>query len=813
MSAGAGLVRIRIRGAERVVGGARPLNIGRDPACDIVIPNALVSRRHAILRFVESDGWVLEDAGSRGGTYVDGTRVATVCVGADTVVWLGDPVTGERIEFAALPPLGATSGALPPIGRGELVSVHDVRAMVRIGRAPDNDIVVADLLASRHHAELREEGGGNWSIVDLDSHNGTFLNGRRVVRAPIGEGEAVAVGRHSFRMSDGRLEEYLDRGGVTLAARGLTVRTPEGRVILDDLSFDLPASTMLAVVGPTGAGKSTFAKALTGFRPADAGSVLYGGRDLYASYDELRTRIGYVPQEDILHQELTVARALEFGAELRFPADVAASDRHQRVQGVMDELGLADRADVAIHTLSGGERKRTSVALELLSKPALLLLDEPTSGLDPGFEKGVMQLLSRLARDGRTVIVVTHSLQSLDLCDRVMFLAPGGRLAFFGRPQSALAYFGHDDYADVFQELSQDRRRDWTSQFTSHRPSRGSEARPSAAPARPVTNAEHAGTAQSSARWKHEVSTLVRRQVAILGSDRRTAAFLAMGVLLPGLAIFALVEPDALNQGAAVPSRDGRTLLSALVIAGASIGAANALREIVKEAPIYLRERAIGVSISAYVLSKLAVIGAMTVAQTVLLVGLATARANGPQDGVLLPGRAELIFDVALAALAAMALGLLISALVSSSEKAMALIAVIFIVQWLFSGAAVELRGKPVLQGVAYLTSANWGLAAAASTADLHELERRGCDGSRPARAGGPEPSCDWRWSSDVLPWFTDVVALVVLTATTSSGVWFVLVRRDNQRRDGARRGAVRSALRRPVALRGASPAKQDPPP
>jgi len=495
-----------------------------------------------------------------------------------------------------------------------------------------------------------------------------------------------------------------------------------------------------------------------------------------------------------------VARALEFGAELRFPIDVPSSDRQQRIGEVMGELGLTERSDVAIHKLSGGERKRTSVALELLCKPSLLLLDEPTSGLDPGFEKGVMQLLAQLARDGRTVVVVTHSLQSLELCDRVMFLAPGGRLAFFGVPGDALAFFGHDDYADVFQELSQHRSRDWTGEFNRHSP--GSPPRRPSQPDNAPTPSTAADLSVDSGlarrRWKRQVSTLVHRQLAVLASDRRTAVFLAVGVLIPGLAILALVAPGALDQEARSPSRDARTLLSALVIAGASIGAANALREIVKEAPIYQRERAIGVAISAYVVSKLLVIGAVTVGQVVLLVGLATARANGPRSGAVLPGRIELVFEVALAALAAMALGLLISALVSSSEKAMALIAVIFIVQWLFSGAAVDLRGKPVLQGVGYLTSANWGLAAAASTSDLFALEQRGCDVSPPAPPGTREASCDRRWSADPLQWLTNSLALVVLAATTSGAVWLVLDRRDRRLQPrAARRSAIRPARRR----------------
>src|SRR5205823_10668385 len=175
-------------------------------------------------------------------------------------------------------------------------------------------------------------------------------------------------------------------------------------------------------------------------------------------------RIGYVPQDDILHPQLTVRRALGFAAELRFPSDVSKEERDRAVEGVMEELGLSHRADLPIHKLSGGQRKRVSVALELITKPSLLFLDEPTSGLDPGFEKSAMELLRSLADGGRTVIVVTHSLQSLDLCDRVIFLAPGGSTAFFGRPAEALAYFGRPDYADVFRDVEA-QTQDWKTKF------------------------------------------------------------------------------------------------------------------------------------------------------------------------------------------------------------------------------------------------------------------------------------------------------------------------------------------------------------
>ncbi len=252
----------------------------------------------------------------------------------------------------------------------------------------------------------------------------------------------VGIGHALFHLDGDRLVERIDAGAVAFRARDLVVRTPKGKTLLEGVGFSLEENSLLAVVGPSGAGKSTLLRALTGFRPADSGTVEYADRDLYADYDELRQRIGLVPQDDILHPQLTVRRALAYAARLRFPSDVSVPEREARIDQVIGELGLGGQAEQRIDSLSGGQRKRTSVALELLTRPSLLFLDEPTSGLDPGLDKSVMHTLRGLADDGRTVVVVTHNVANLDVCDRLLLLAPGGTLAYFGPPREALQYFG-----------------------------------------------------------------------------------------------------------------------------------------------------------------------------------------------------------------------------------------------------------------------------------------------------------------------------------------------------------------------------------
>ena len=308
---------------------------------------------------------------------------------------------------------------------------------MRIGRVPDNDVVLSDLNVSRHHAELRKSPTGQYEIVDLGSHNGTFVNGQRVTKQVLTEQDLVSIGSSTFRLTGGELRQFVDDGNITFTAQELVVKAGS-KVLLDHVSFPIPEKCLLGVIGPSGAGKSTLLGALTGMRPATTGTVLYDNRDLYQNYNELRYRIGLVPQESVLHTQLTARRALQYSAELRFPADVKPAERDGRVDEVMGELGLTRHANTRADRLSGGQLKRVNVAQELLTKPSLLFLDEPTSGLDPGLDKSVMEQMRDLAHDGRTVIVVTHSVDNLDTCDRLLVLVPGGRIAYYGPPEEGL---------------------------------------------------------------------------------------------------------------------------------------------------------------------------------------------------------------------------------------------------------------------------------------------------------------------------------------------------------------------------------------
>ncbi|WP_405673461.1 FHA domain-containing protein [Streptomyces sp. NBC_01530] len=754
-----------------VMSPGRDYHVGRDPLSDIVIDDARVSWHHAVLR-PDADHWTLEDDNSTNGTFADGRRVRAWGVGPGSVIHFGNPSDGPRavLTRASAPvpehPTAAAAVSMPGV-TGTFRRPTSVRPLpartVRIGRAPENDLVIDDLVVSRRHAELRARSKGAYEIADLGSHNGTFLNGSPVTVAPIGPGDIVGIGHSAFSLVGDQLQEYVDTGEVSLDVQDLTVAVDRGRrTLLDHVSFPVGRKCLLAVVGPSGAGKSTLLNALTGQRPADHGTVLYDGRDLYRDYAELRQRIGLVPQDDILHAQLTVRSALSYAAELRFPQDTAKAERRARVDEVIRELGLEQRAGQPVHSLSGGQRKRVSVALELLTKPSLLFLDEPTSGLDPGMDRSVMHMLRGLADDGRTVIVVTHSVLSLDVCDRLLVLAPGGRIAYYGLPEDALAFFGFEQWPEAFESFERDHDRDWAgdfrfSPFHRHYVSEAT-AQPRVSRSGPVVI-----TAPPRPRSRGaQLGTLVRRYAAALGADR---TFLAIMIALP----FVMGAMARALAGSKLTQSTAMNALLILCVGGVLTGAANAVRELVKERTIYQRERAVGLSRSAYLMSKVVVLGTITVLQAVVLslVALLGVDLNAPGgEGVLMPPLVEITVAVALLAFTAMMLGLLVSAQVRKEEVTMPLLVLLAIVQVVLCGALLKLDGVPGLEQLSWLVPSRWALGAMAGTVGLARI--------LPGDLTG-DPL--FRHSAGV--WLLNIAMLVVLSAVFGFAVSRLLRRHE----------------------------------
>ncbi len=595
---------------------------------------------------------------------------------------------------------------------------------VSIGRSAENDIVLPSLSVSRAHAKL-EVANGRVLLSDLGSANGTYVNGARCGERVLEPEDIVRIGPYKLVYRDGAIEHYDDSRAVRLDVHDLT-RIISGKTILDRVGFSVRPGELVAIAGTSGAGKSTLLDALIGLRPATSGRVIVNGADLYRARDALRPLIGYVPQATILPTQLTVRRALHYVARLRLPPDVSREDADQRVDEVMRELEIHQRRDVEIGRLSGGQQKRASIAAELISRPGLFFLDEPTSGLDPGLTRRVTAITRVLAGLGSTVIVISHDVESLELADRLIFLASGGRVVFTGTPREALEFFGVSDLAEVYPQVEAGDPVAWQEKFKASRFYRGApepEAAPSeeeAASARWDPFGFIAGsTRQGSSAWR-QFRIVVTRYVETIVRDRRTLLLLLAQA--PVIALFLTIvakttdfqppPPAAIAQAKAlgVPAAKLAAALPVLLAATATwFGAINAAREIVKELPIFLRERLGGLRVAPYLASKVLVLAVLCLVQTATMLGIIWLKVDLPSSGALMPGPLEIWISLNLAALSALGLGLVISASAPSADRAQTLVPLVLIPQFIFIGGPGT---GTVGQWLSYLTVTHWSVEA-----------------------------------------------------------------------------------------------------
>lgn len=591
-----------------------------------------------------------------------------------------------------------------------------------VGRDPSCSLVLDSPMISRRHAELVRSGEA-YVIRDLGSANGTFLDGVRVHEAPLRPGQEVYVGPCRLVFDGRALKETEEAGRIRVDAVDVVYQPPTApKPILNGIKFSVRAGEFVALVGASGAGKSTLLSCLLGLRRPNSGRILYNGRDIAGAMDLFRALVGFVPQDDIVHRDLEVEDALRYSARMRLPSDTDEREVQRRIDFVLATMGLAHRRHNVISTLSGGERKRVSMAVELLTEPGVMFMDEPTSGLDPGMEKRTMELLARLARGGRTVILITHATQNIVLCDRVAFLAPGGRLVFYGPPQEALAFFGVEDFADIYLALNTvESGLEWRERFEASR-SRGTGAIPHDDSPPPPQRTE--GPLQALQTSLRQLQMLMSRYARLLKADRQNLALLLGQAPAIGLILAFLFQPDVFGlqqeftQKGLFPIQDGQTLLFMLMVSCLMFGVVNSCREIVKELPIFRRERLVNLQLLPYLLSKVLLLGAIGLAQSAILLAAVSARVPlglGP------PAFLELYLFLFAACLGGVLMGLLLSSLTASAEQAMSLVSVVLILQIVLSGAFIRPDAMPLpIMILSVLSVSRWCFAGLGGLLNLN---------------------------------------------------------------------------------------------
>ncbi len=792
--------------------------IGRDPANDICISEPVVSWHHARLEQV-AGGYRILDLGSSNGLSCQDTQVADMLLADGDVLWIASEVSltyriapapeAPAPEAPAAEPdtlreaVSATPVAETPIPRKAAPSVpaeeavrveaaplyatmvgtetpgaglHKIdlreRTELTIGRSPENDLQLSYPTISRHHARISRVGTGEeYVIEDLRSANGTVVNDEFIEPGephPLQPGSTLRIGPIKLIFAPEAMRLVDESRNLRLDALHLNQFVGKGVNLLQDISLAILPREFVALVGVSGAGKSTLMNALAGFWPASDGAVLVNGTNLYRRFDVFRTDLGYVPQDDIIHRELSAEKALNYVARLRLPADMTASERRETVTEELKTLGLIERKDVRVGSLSGGQRKRVSIGVERLTQPGLFFLDEATSGLDPGTENRLMRLLRQLADDGQTIVLVTHATKNVMLCDQVAFLAKGGRLAFFGPPAEALEYFGVTDFDEIYEQLEDERSPEEWAELYRHSPQYGKyvvkrlqdtygellDTRPEPSAARGGAAARRPGLATTRKVRRpsalRQFAVLTVRYMDIIRADRIN--LLLMLLIAPVLGAMDLIAwPREVFDPVEGDASRAMVMLFMSAIIPFLIGALSSVREIVKEKAIYRRERTVNLRILPYVLSKVAVgfLYALYIAAVLLLLKLLAVDFSHLEFGDL----ALYYLIIVLAVLSGVMWGLLISAVAPREEQAMLLLIVVVVAQMIFSGGILALDELGVVgEGIGYTTSSKWSFEA---LVDVSQVERGDCEG----------PSLENCELSGLQLYDTDPERRVVLTA------------------------------------------------
>jgi ABC-type multidrug transport system ATPase subunit len=720
--------------ASSPLSSTRTIRIGRSPDSDVVIDLPMISWEHARISS-ENGEFFIEDLHSSNGTSLNqiGNKITRSRIQITDEVYLGSlKVSASRL----------LKGAGTAIGTPAPQPVDLQEQTVILGRDPECGEPLDDPLVSWHHAKISRSGSSVF-LEDLSSRNGTFLNGIRITsKTELREGQEIGIGGFQFRLvANGKLERREYHGNVSISAVGVCVAVG-GKRLLDPISLTVYPSEMVALMGPAGAGKTTFLKALNGYTPPEAGNVLFNGVDLYQSYDQFRQQMGYVPQDDIVHSQLTVREALYFSTKLR--TDLSDNEIEARIDKILDELGILDKKNTLIGSpekkvLSGGQRKRVNIAMELITNSPVLFLDEPTSGLSSYDAEGVIDLLKRLAGEGKTIITTIHQ-PSIDVYrkfDNLIMISRDrggcGSLAYYGPAFPDSIEFFHppaQQQADkstlnpemLLTGLSKESTADWVKRFGKSRYQK-------------MFIDDRAGKVKGEGTQKDVSSTrslgfgqwwtLLRRNIVLRTRDRAqliiTLLQAPLFAVLIALVFGHVKDPENLSRTLNVQPTDAAVSLAKaqqdfgqlsgnlvgieflLVVAAIWFGCNNAARDVVGEWSIYQRERMVNLKLPSYVFSKFFVLVGLCIFQCLTLLSVVYfacgLRGNFLREATILIA----------SSLVGAALGLAISARSSTTETAIALLPVVLLPVITLGGGIRAIYKMPIpARLMSYVAPSRW---------------------------------------------------------------------------------------------------------
>ncbi|AHB88141.1 ABC-type transport system ATPase component [Thermosynechococcus sp. NK55a] len=778
--------------------------LGRDHQwADLVVPDdplwSVISGRHAVFKQQGATYYLWDGDGnqrhSTNGTFYNRRRIGIeegFALGETLRLEIGQDPKNKvqllvQIQFAG-------TASPPPLPQQRRLVLKTLKEWpLTLGRQASNSYQHWQLDAptvSLRHASIDRTSAGLYVLRDLGSSNGTYVNAK-LLKGPytLRNGDQIRIGPFVLLYRHETLE-ITDQGShLRIDAWGLErrVKTPAGdRSLLQGVSFVAEPRQLVGIVGGSGTGKSTLLKVLMGLDPPQEGQVLLNGLNLHRHLGTYRHQIGYVPQDDIVHARLTVAEVLNYAAQLRLPADTDAQNRRAAIERVLEQVQLRGTEHQLVASLSGGQRKRVSIAVELLANPKLFFLDEPTSGLDPGLDFLLMQLLRQLADQERTIVLVTHATSHVYLCDRLLVLGPGGRLCYFGPADEARQFFSPtgdrplNSVAEIYALLTPENSAAWSQKFRqsahyerylashlsigSHYESTsvlGAESRPNAEPPPQQPAPPHLY------QWR----VLCQRQWQLLWRDRLSLVLnlisVPIALLLTRFASdrspFGPQDPPSLLQAAQT-----LRILFVFTCACLWVGLSGWAQALITEVAIYRRERLANLSLWAYMAAKLTLGKGMALAQT-LLITLVGLLAFGLPKGALLPWPLGFGITTFLTLVASLCLGLLISAAVHNSDQASKILPPLLLPQIIFAGVLFKLTG--VATALSWLTIGRWTMGAYGTLIDVNGMVPPPLDFGLfepPPQPFDPTPVYAPTWDNLLLNWGMLILHSLIYTGVAT---------------------------------------------
>lgn len=703
-----------------------PITIGKQGFGAIIdIDERFISREHSRIEVRNiSELWVV-DLDSTNGTFVNGEQINSKKLNDGDTITLGTKSIHKiQIEFLTPSEMNQEErsytehinsnkntttnpkreylasdiiNVLDPNSTGDLASMLRFKPEITIGRSKECDIQLEQLTVTRKHAVLMKKPDGSFIIKDLGSKNGTFVNGRRIrahVEIEISKADNINIGAYKFRL--GKPAEDI-RKHKAIIVEGVTKKVNRGKTtILRDISFQLDAQDFVAVMGPSGCGKSTLLRALNGDSPATEGSVYIHDMELYGNYDYLKRLIGYVPQDDIVHKELSVENSLYYAAKLRLSSDVSKEDIWTKINDVLTNLNINDPEirKRKVGDLSGGQRKRVSIAVELLTDPSILFLDEPTSPLDPETIEDFLLCVKDLTQKGTTVMMVTHKPNDLYYVDKVIFLSKGGYMTYFGGKENYLSFFNAKNVIEVYSKNGTiEQGHLWAEKWKATHEEMDIQQ-----------NANQEIERRQDASMISQFFWLTVRYFNIKTSDTtNTLILLAQAPIIAGLIALIFEEIEL-------------SVLFLMSVSAIWFGTNNSAKEIVGELPIYRRERMFNLRTLPYIFSKIFVLTFFSAIQVLIFVAII----------YYLVGTEELSFAaywdnvwmMLYLCFSATLLGLLVSALVDNTEKVMTIIPIVLIPQIMLAGVMAAIPAKSAVEFASYTMLSRWGTESLAYVQD-----------------------------------------------------------------------------------------------